>query len=575
MSAVRALRRLSTRPVRRLLGTALLLSLFINLLFLVLPLVLILAYDKVVPARSEETLIGLAIAAAGALVLQGLLLVIRSRLLGRLAVILDREIGEPVLQAAMDRAQAAPSSGAAGAGEHLFRLRQFVSSSALTACLDLPWVLIFLVPVWLFHPWLGVIATVGVLLLLLIALAADWLCAGPTRRSNEAASEARRRGDGALESMPTIDAMAMRPAVIEKWQEANRHALIEGYQAHDRAGVMGALTKCVRQAIQLAILLTAVYLVLLDHLSIGIIFASSILASRALAPIDALAAGWRQIGAAMSALQQIDPLLRAPVREPRAITATRLSGALSVEGVTFHPRESRRAILRGVSFSLEPGDMLALSGPSGAGKSALASILIGAVPPTVGEVLLDGIALRHWDRDALGCGIGYLPQDAELLPGTVAENIARFGTATPDAVVEAACRAGAHEMILDLPAGYETEIGTHGPRLSAGQRRRVALARALFGEPSLLVLDEPNAGLDRDGEQTLIGTLRRLKSEGVTIVLVTHRIADRSLFDRVLVLNAGMVTQFGPLERRRPAAELAAVSAREPQPADLRRAGSN
>ena len=566
MSAAGALRRLGTRSVRRLLGLALLLSLVINLLFLVLPLVLILVYDKVVPARSEETLVGLGLAAAGALVLQGVLLLMRSRLVGRLALILERDVGTAVVQAAMDHARRTPSGAAARAHEHLFRLRQLISSHALTSCLDLPWVLVFLVPIWLFHPWLGTIAVIGAVLLLLIAMAAEWLAAGPTRRSSEAAATARRHTDRALDVMPMVDAMGMRQAVIAHGQKANLRALLEGYRAHDRAGAMAALAKCVRQAVQLAILLTAVYLVLLDQVTVGIIFAASILASRALAPIDGLAGSWRQIVAAVTSLQQLDPLLQAAPRPARAVQAAELGGALAVEAVTLHSREAGRPVLRGVSFALEPSAALAVSGPSGAGKSALASVLIGATPPTMGEVRIDGVALRHWDPEILGRGVGYLPQGAELLPGTVAENIARFGDAPPEAVVEAARRAGAHDMILALPDGYGTDLGTRSSRLSPGQQRRVALARALFGDPRLLVLDEPNAGLDRDGERHLVGTLKALKAHGVTIVLMTHRIADRSLFDRVLILHAGVVSQLGPLDRQ----EVAPAPA-GPQPA-LRRA---
>jgi ATP-binding cassette, subfamily C, bacterial exporter for protease/lipase len=238
--------------------------------------------------------------------------------------------------------------------------------------------------------------------------------------------------------------------------------------------------------------------------------------------------------------------------------------------VTLHSRDAGRPVLRGVSFALEPGMALAVSGPSGAGKSALASVLIGATPPTMGEVRIDGVALRHWDSQALGRSVGYLPQDAELLPGTVAENIARFGDAAAEEVIEAARRAGAHEMILGLPDGYDTELGARTSRLSPGQQRRVALARALFGDPRLLVLDEPNAGLDRDGERHLIGMLKALKADGVTIVLATHRIADRSLFDRVLILHAGVVSQLSPLDRPELPGQAPAQIA-SAQPAALRR----
>jgi PrtD family type I secretion system ABC transporter len=504
--------------------------------------------------------------------LQGILLLMRSRLIGRLPLILERDVGAAVVDAAMDHARRAPSSAAARAHEHLFRLRQLISSPALTSCLDLPWVLVFLVPIWLLHPWLGTIAVVGAVFLLLIAVAAEWLATDPTRRSIEAAGEARRHTDRALDMMPTVDAMGMRQAVIAHGQKANLRALIEGYRAHDRAGAMAALSKCIRQAVQLAILLTAVYLVLLDQVTVGIIFAASILAARALAPIDGLAGSWRQIVAAVTSLQQLDPLLQAAPRPPQTTAPARLAGALAVEAVTLLSRDAGRAVLRGVSFALEPGTALAVSGPSGAGKSALASVLIGATAATMGEVRIDGLALRHWDPAMLGRGVGYLPQDAELLPGSVAENIARFGAAAPEQVVEAARPAGAHEMILGLSEGYDTEVGTRTSRLSPGQQRRVALARALFGDPRLLVLDEPNAGLDRDGERHLVGTLKTLKAQGVTIVLVTHRIADRSLFDRVLILHAGVVSQLSPLDRREVAGTVPApAQIARSQPTGLRR----
>jgi PrtD family type I secretion system ABC transporter len=521
-------------------------SFAVNLLLLVPPLYMLQVFDRVLTSRHAETLVLLTLAAAAALLVMSLLDVLRSRLLAGAAIILDRVLGPQVIE----RLVAAAARGQAGEHAQGLRdvsaLRGFLTGGAVFAAFDAPWLPLFLLLIALFHPLLGWVALGGAVLLVALAL----VNARATRESLEAMQrETRAAGrfiDGALRNAEAIRALAMLHSVTGRWQGMNDRALAAFARTSQTGGTVTGLTKLARQAVQIAMLGAGAYLVLEQHVTPGVMMAATIILGRALAPVESLIAGWRSIVDARQAYRRLDELL-GRATEPEAKTELpEPRGALSVEAASFRFPAREALALRNVTFALQPGETLGLIGPSASGKSTLARLLVGLWKPLTGSARLDGADLSTWPRPQLARHVGYLPQDVELFAGTVAENIARLGDADSAAVVRAAQRARCHEMILRLPRGYEAEMGEAGAGLSPGQRQRVALARALLGEPKLVVLDEPNANLDGEGEEALLGALRDLKTAGVTVVLITHRPSLLVAADKLLVLRDGAVEMFGP-----------------------------
>jgi PrtD family type I secretion system ABC transporter len=521
-------------------------SLVINLLMLVPPLYMLQVFDRVISSRHEETLVLLSIVAVAALLMMAFLDILRARLLGAAGIALDRALGPQVLDGLLAQTARLSGAGYLNGLRDVNALRTFLTGNGIFALFDAPWLPIFLLIIFLFHPLLGCVAVAGAVLMLVLAYFNERTTRGPLERVQGEAKRAGRFIDASVRNAEVVAALGMLPAVTRRWSSMNDRVLREQRDATALAGTYSGLTKFSRQFIQTAMLGVGAWLVLAQHVTPGVMMAGTIILGRALAPVETLVASWRNLIEAIQAWKRLDELLAA---NPPAGLGTELpapAGRLGVERVSFALRGAETPILRGVSFELAAGESLGIIGPSASGKSTLARLVVGVWKPTMGAVRLDGADVAAWPRERLGPYIGYLPQDVELFAGTVSDNIARLGEPDADRVIAAAQAAHVHDMILRLPKGYDTEIGEGGQALSPGQRQRIGLARALYGEPRLVVLDEPNANLDTDGDEALLRTLRRLKEKGVTALIVAHRPSLLGGVDKLLMLRDGSVELFGP-----------------------------
>ena len=530
--------------VRRGLLVVAVLSLFLNLLVLTSPLYMFQVFDRVLASGHVETLVALTVVAAFALIVLGLLEVVRNRALVRISTWLDRALSGPVLAASVGEALAGRAIGAQALRD-LAQMRGFLNGHGILPIFDAPWVPIFVVVIWLLHPWLGTLALAGAGLLFALALANELLTRRPLRAANEVQVKAQRQSETALRNAEVVQAMGMLPALLGRWQSDNDRVLVGQASASHRAGVIVGASKFLRLFVQVAILGLGAFLVLQGELTAGGMIAGSILLGRALAPVEQAIGAWNGFVAARASRGRLQGLLERNPAPPPAIRLPAPEGRLTVDRMAFTAPGGRWPILKRISFALEPGEVLAVIGPSASGKSTLCRLITGVWAPTSGHVRLDGAEVHSWDRADFGCHVGYLPQDGELFAGTVHANIARMIDASDEAVIEAARLAGAHKMILHLDRGYYTEIGPQGAMLSGGQRQRIGLARAMFGGPRLVVLDEPSAGLDHTGEAALVEAIGGLKARGTTVVLVAHRPSLLADVDKVLVLRDGAAELFG------------------------------
>ena len=527
--------------------SAALFSLLINLLMLTPALFMLQVYDRVVTSRSHETLLMLVMLVAGALAFMAYLDIIRSRLLTGSAVALEKLLG-PLVLADMVRRGASP---AARDSQHGLRdvaiLRAFLTSPGIVALFDAPWVPLYVLIIFLFHPLLGVIAIVGALVLFGLAFLNERLSRQPLESMQIEARRAGRFADQSVGNAEVAGALGMVDNLTRGWQALSRGGLKLQLEVSRAASLVTSTTRFMRQFLQIAMLGTGAWLVIEQVSSTGIMIAATILLARALAPVEMAIAGWKGLVDARSAYARLDKGLASEPQSSSAIELPAPKGALAVERVVFGFRGQDRPVIKQVSFALAPAEALAIVGPSAAGKSTLTRLIVGLWRPMAGTVRLDGADIAAWPRSLLGPHIGYLPQNVELFAGTIAENIARLGEIDSPKVIDAARRANAHEMILRLPQGYETPIGEGGAFLSAGQRQRVALARALYGNPRLVVLDEPNSNLDTEGEAALLEAVRGLKAAGVTVVVVTHRTSLLAAMDKVILLRDGVIEKLGTL----------------------------
>ena len=514
-------------------------SLGVNLLTLAVPVYMMQVFDRVLTSRSMETLVMLSAMALVALVAMAALEAARARLLGRLADWLYRRLAAATLARGL-RAEAA------GAGlRDLQIVRQFIGGPGLPPLLDAPWTPLFLFVVFVIHPALGLLAAGGAAVLLSLAVVNEWATRRAFSASAASSREAIAMAEAAARNVDSLEAMGMTGALIERWRVVDADGARLQARAAGRASLLAATARFLRFALQVATLGVGAWLCVEGSISAGAMLAASIVIARALAPAEQAIAAWHGVVAVRGAHRRLAELFSGAAAGAAAMTLPRPAGRLSVEQASFTPAGGGEPILRGVSFTLAAGEMLALIGPSAAGKTTLARLLVGSLAPSSGHVRLDGAELSAWSGADRGRHIGYLPQDVELFEATVRDNVARLGEAPDAAVIEAAQLAGAHELILRLPRGYETRIGAGAARLSGGQRQRVALARAVFGGPALVVLDEPNSGLDREGEEALMKALAALKARGATVVLIAHRPSALALADKVLLLREGRVEAFG------------------------------
>lgn len=520
----------------------------VNLLMLAVPLYMMQIFDRVLSTGHVDTLLVLTVMVALALLAFGLLDAVRNRLTARVARWLDGELGRPALAGAVSEALRSGGGVSAQGLRDLGVLRGYVGGSGVMPLFDAPWTPVFVAIVFLIHPVLGWIGLGGAAALFLCAVLNDLATRKKVTEASGAAARTLNAADAAVRNADAIAAMGMLPALARRWERGNAHGMALQTAAGDASGGIGAAAKVLRFGLQVAMLGMGAYLVILAEMTAGGMIAASIILARGLAPMEQLIGAWRGFVAARAAHGRLRALLERASPERPGTALPRPAGRLDLSGVSYVPPGLRRPVIRQASFRLEAGEALAVVGPSGAGKTTLVRLIVGSLTPTAGHVRLDGADMASWDAADRGPHIGYLPQTIELFAGTVRDNIARLGEAPDEAVVAAARLAGAHETILGLPQGYDTAIGEGGVPISGGQRQRVALARAVFGDPALVVLDEPNAHLDAEGEQVLVQTLARLRERGVTVVLIAQRAGVVAQVDKMLVLQQGTVTKFGPRE---------------------------
>ncbi len=534
---------------RAFVGTAAF-SLIINVLMLTSAIFMLEIYDRVLPSRSIATLIGLCIIAAILFAALGMLDVIRSRLLARAGQAIDQALAPRVFDALV-RLPLKTRNGGDGLQSlrDLEAIRSFLSGSGPTALFDLPWLPFYLALVYAFHPLLGVTALIGAIVLVALTLATELLAGKPIRTATGHAMACYALANASLRNAEVLAGMGFASRLADLWKRSNDRLLAAQQSVSDITGGLGAVARVLRMVLQSAVLAIGAYLVIRQEASAGIIIAGSILAARALAPVDMAIANWRMFVSARQSWKRLGQLLAFLPPRPMPMLLPSPSSKFQVENVIVAPPGERKIVLRDVGFALASGQALAVIGPSGSGKSSLARVLVGAWMPVAGGIRLDGAALDQWAPQLLGRHIGYVPQDVELFSGTVGENIARFDPdADPEAVIAAAKAADVHDLIVSLAQGYDTEIGDAGAMLSAGQRQRVALARALYGEPFLLVLDEPDASLDQNGEQALLKAIEGARARGAIIVVISHRRTVLNAVDLVLALDGGRPLAFGPKE---------------------------
>ena len=523
-------------------------SALINVLMLTGPLFMLQVYDRVLPSRSVETLVGFAIIVVVLYAFQAVLEAIRSRVMSRVGTHLDESLSSRVYSIISKLPFFARGQGdGLRPIRDLDQIRSFLSGGGPTALFDLPWIPVYLGLCFLFHPLIGIAALAGGAILFVITVLAEYLTRRPTASAAELASSRNGLLEATRRNAEAVQAMGMADRLNARWEEVNAGFLEHHRRAYDVAGGLTTLSRALRLLIQSIILGIGAYLVIQQQATAGVIIASSILVSRALAPVELAITNWKSFVGARQSWNSLEHMLAMIPARPQPLPLPRPVEFLAVEGVSAAPPASARFVLRDVTFGLKAGDALGLIGPSGAGKSSLARLLVGVWPALRGRISLDGAALQNWSPEALGRDVGYLPQDVELFDGTVAENISRFDpSADPDAILRAAKAAGVHELILSLPAGYDTIIGESGEALSAGQRQRVALARALYGDPFLVVLDEPNANLDEAGDQALTAAIASVRERGGIAVVIAHRPSALATANLVLLLVDGRVERFGP-----------------------------
>jgi ATP-binding cassette, subfamily C, bacterial len=535
----------SFRATRPGFLTAILFSFFINILAFVGPLYMLQIYDRVITSRNTTTLIALTVIAAFLLVVYASLEKIRSAILVRLGILFSTLARSRLFDAVLKGNLLQPGRGHTQALRDLDTIREFLTGSGLISFCDAPWVPIFVVGCFILHPWYGYIASAGAILIFCFAIANELLTRKHLKAASASTVVASSYASATFRNAEVLHAMGMLSGLRDRWLTRQDEGMQLQATASDRAGHLVAASKFTRAFLQIAILGMGAYLAIEQESTPGAMIAASIIMGRALAPVEIAVANWKGFVAARSAYDRIIALFGILPDETEKMPLPAPQGYLAVENIVAVPPGTKEPVLRGVSFSLRPGEVLGVLGPSAAGKSSLARVLVGVWLPSIGKVRIDGAELSHWNPERLGRHIGYLPQDVELFSGSIAENIARFGELDEEKIVVAARMAGVHDMVQTMAAGYNTQIGEGGFALSGGQRQRIGLARALYGTPAYIILDEPNASLDADGEAALLSAIQQLRQDGSTVVLITHKTNILATVDKIIVLSHGQVAGFG------------------------------
>lgn len=536
------------KPLYRLLKRPLVFvaafSFFVNLLMLAPALFMLQVFDRVLTSQSKDTLLVLLF---GMCIVFGLMLMLdylRSRLQGVVGSLIAEQLSPIVAKIMLEKTARRTGRVPVEGLRDVAALRNLFSAQGLLALFDSPWAVVYVAVIWMAHPMLGIAAGAATVLMLVLAVANDRITRRDIESLQKEAAKATRYLEASMHNAEVAHSLGMADALVGRWQALNAKVTeLQGPTAR-KSVAMAAFTRTTRQAVQVLMQALGAYLVISGEGTAGILVATTMLLGKALSPVEQVIGSWRVLAEARSAFGRLSQLMEGADAQPECMELPAPSGQLQVQGLVYRAPQSERMILAGVSLNLEAGESLAIIGASGAGKSTLARLLTGVWKPNTGTVRLDQVDIAQWPREALGPWLGYLPQDVELFPGTVAENIARLGDVDSEKVVRAAQRAGVHALILSLPGGYDTRIDDMGVMLSPGQRQRIALARALYGGPKLLVLDEPNSNLDGAGELALGEALKGLRGE-VTVIVITHRTTLIQHMDKMLVLDAGKVQHFG------------------------------
>lgn len=518
----------------------------INLILLMPSIYMLQVYDRVLPSQNEITLLMLTLIMLGAYVFMSGLELVRTYVLVRIGAKLDMQLNKRVYTAAFEHNLKRGGTNAGQALSDLTNIRQFLTGNALFAFFDAPWFPVYLLVIFLFEPSLGVFALVGTAILVSLAFVNEKVSKKPLGEANSLSIASTTIATNNLRNAEVIEAMGMLPNLMQRWLKLHGRFLKLQGEASEKAGVVSAITKFFQTSLQSLVLGYGALLAIEGKITPGMMIAASILMGKALGPVQQVIAVWKSWSSTRSAYQRLTQLLTENPARQAGMSLPKPAGVLAVEGIMAAPPGSQVAVIRGLSFGIQPGDALGVIGPSGSGKSTLARLLVGVWPAAAGKVRLDGADIYQWNKDELGPHIGYLPQDIELFSGTVSENIARFGDMDPEKVIAAAKRAGVHDMILHFPKGYDTLLGDGGTGLSGGQKQRIGLARALYDDPSLIILDEPNSNLDDIGEQALVAAILDLRRRGKTIVLITHRTSVIGVTNKLLLLRDGIAQMFGP-----------------------------
>jgi ATP-binding cassette subfamily C exporter for protease/lipase len=520
-----------------------------NLLMLAPSLYMLQVYDRVLGSRNEVTLLMLTLLMLGAYLLMCGIELIRSFVLVRVGAAFDMQLNKRIYTAAFEQNLKQAGGNAGQALNDLTSLRQFLTGNALFAFFDAPWFPIYLLVIFMFEPSLGYFALGGTLLLIVLAYLNERVSHKPLAEANSMAIASSTMATNNLRNAEVIESMGMLPNLLSRWFRLHGKFLHLQAEASEKAGMVGAMTKFVQLSLQSLVLGFGALLVLEGKISSGMMIAASILVGRTMAPVQQVIGVWKTWSSVRSAYGRLVKLLEDNPARTAGMALPAPTGLLTLEGVTAAPPRARNPVLKNLNFGIRAGDVLGVIGPSGSGKSTLARLMVGVWPATLGKVRLDGADIYQWNKEELGPHLGYLPQDIELFAGTVSENIARFGDVDAEKVVEAAIRAGVHDMILKLAEGYDTMLGDGGAGLSGGQKQRLGLARAMYGDPAVMVLDEPNSNLDEVGELALVQAVQGMRERGKTVVLITHRTSIISVTNKLLLLRDGALELFGPTQQ--------------------------
>jgi len=525
-------------------------SFFINALMLVPSFYMLQVYGRVVTSGSTITLVMLTLIMVMLMLTMGALELIRSRIMVRVSAKLEVLLSRDVYRASFKRALASGGMDASAQPlSDLTGLRQFLTGNGLFAFFDAPWLPVYVGVMFFFHSWYGWVAVASAIVLLCLAIVNEKLTGAALAEANKQNISASLYTAKNLRNAEVIESMGMLQSLMERWALRQKKVLLLQSQASDRGGLITSISKTFRLLVQSLILGVGAYLAIRQEINPGSMIAGSLLLGRALAPIDLMIGSWKGFISARSQYARLSEILTRQLAEPERMSLPAPEGNVTVENLIVSAPGSNTPIIKNISFAVCAGTVVGVIGPSASGKSTLARALLGVWLPQHGVVRLDGADINNWNKQELGEHVGYLPQDVELFEGSISENIARFGKVEPDKVIQAAKAAGVHEMILQLPKGYDTVIGSDGVNLSGGQRQRIGLARALYGQPRLIVLDEPNSNLDDVGERALAAAIAQIKASGATIFIITHRTNILTQLDRLLVMRNGVIALWGPREK--------------------------